>query len=43
VTECWRGKNKNKEKKEKERITTRGTGIPVKMWKDSEQKEDERM
>jgi hypothetical protein len=35
LTECWR---ENTEKKE--RNTTRGTGMPVRKWKDWEQKED---
>jgi hypothetical protein len=32
--EGWRENRKNEEEKERERSSTRGTGMPVKKWKD---------
>jgi hypothetical protein len=33
LRDCWREKKKNTENRE-DRSTTRGMGMPVKMWKD---------
>jgi hypothetical protein len=39
LTECWREKKKTRRRR-RDRSTTRGTGMPMKKWKDREQNED---
>jgi hypothetical protein len=39
LKEYWREKNRTSRRR-RERSTTRGTGMPMKRWKDGEQKED---